>query len=124
MPTLDFCFMGVRFLLKIFIYFEVGSGCSPMVELQSCATLVNASALCAIEQEVQGDGVNAIAEISAELQRERQKNAELMERISMLEAQIQERDGHDYVMFGNHSHVSDDLATYSNIAGGCKLTRE
>lgn len=74
--------------------FEVGSGCSPMVELQSCATLVNASALCAIEQEVQGDGVNAIAEISAELQRERQKNEELMERISMLEAQIQERDGH------------------------------
>lgn len=31
---------------------------------------------------------NAIAEISAELQRERQKNAELMQRISLLEAQL------------------------------------
>ncbi|XVF26036.1 hypothetical protein REPUB_Repub13aG0265400 [Reevesia pubescens] len=36
--------------------------------------------------------VNVIAEIAAELQREREKNAELMERISLLEAQIQERD--------------------------------
>lgn len=62
-----------------------------MVELQSCATLVNASALCVIEQEVKGDSVNAVAEISAELERERQKNAELMERISMLEVQIRER---------------------------------
>ncbi|XVE51116.1 hypothetical protein DITRI_Ditri02bG0013100 [Diplodiscus trichospermus] len=35
---------------------------------------------------------NVIAEIAAELQREREKNAELMERISSLEAQIQERD--------------------------------
>lgn len=79
------------------IDFEEGSGCSPMVELQSCAALVNASALRDIEQEVQGDGVDAIAEISAELHRERQKNAELMERISMLEAQIQERDK-DYLL--------------------------
>lgn len=64
-----------------------------MVELQSCASLVNASALCAIEQEVKGEAVSsAIAEISAELQRERQKNAELMERISILEAQIRHRD--------------------------------
>ncbi|GLT83269.1 hypothetical protein SLE2022_015670 [Rubroshorea leprosula] len=62
-----------------------------MVELQSCASLVNASALCAIEKEVKGDSVNVIAEIAAELQREREKNAELMERISLLEAQIQER---------------------------------
>ncbi|PON43909.1 hypothetical protein PanWU01x14_270360 [Parasponia andersonii] len=62
-----------------------------MVELQSCASLVNASALCAIEKEVKGESVNVIAEISAELQRERQKNAELMEKISFLEAQIQER---------------------------------
>lgn len=68
-----------------------------MVELQSCATLVNASALSAIEEEVQGDGINAIAEISAELQMERQKNAELMERIAMLEAQILERDK-DYLL--------------------------
>lgn len=60
-----------------------------MVELQSCA-----SALCAIEQEVKGETTvsSAIAEISAELQRERQKNAELMERISILEAQIPQRD--------------------------------
>ncbi|KAJ6925506.1 hypothetical protein NC651_010022 [Populus alba x Populus x berolinensis] len=64
-----------------------------MVELQSCASLVNASALCSIEQEVKEENtVNVIAEISAELQREREKNAELMEKISALEAQIQERD--------------------------------
>jgi len=62
-----------------------------MVQLQSCATLVNASSLCAIEQEVRGDGVSVVAEISAELERERKKNAELMERISMLEAQLRER---------------------------------
>ncbi|CAK7351201.1 unnamed protein product [Dovyalis caffra] len=61
--------------------------------LQSCASLVNASALCAIEQEVKEEStVNLIAEISAELQREREKNAELMEKISVLEAQIQRRD--------------------------------
>nr|GMC87924.1 uncharacterized protein LOC109167286 [Ipomoea batatas] len=47
---------------------------------QSCASLVNASA-----------SLNVIAEISAELQREKQKNAELMERIMVLEAQLQER---------------------------------
>ncbi|EOY28691.1 Homer protein isoform 1 [Theobroma cacao] len=63
-----------------------------MVELQSCASLVNASALCAIEQEMKGESVNVIAEIAAELQREREKNAELMKRISSLEAQIQERE--------------------------------
>lgn len=62
-----------------------------MVELQSCASLVNASALCAIEEEVKGEGVNVISEITAELERERRKNAELLERISILEAQIQER---------------------------------
>lgn len=62
-----------------------------MVQLQSCASLVNASALCAIEQEVRGDSVNVVAEISAELERERKKNVELMERISMLEAQSRER---------------------------------
>ena len=63
-----------------------------MVELQSCASLVNASALCAIEQEVKGENANVIAEISAELQKERQKNAELMEKIYFLESQIQKRD--------------------------------
>ncbi|KAI4295892.1 hypothetical protein L6164_035889 [Bauhinia variegata] len=62
-----------------------------MVELQTCATLVNASALRAIEQEVKGESANVITEISNELQREKQKNAELMERISILEAQMQER---------------------------------
>ncbi|GMN49885.1 hypothetical protein TIFTF001_019043 [Ficus carica] len=65
-----------------------------MVELKSCsASLVNASALCAIEQEMRGEGVNHVnvAQISAELQRERQKNAELTEKISFLEAQIQDR---------------------------------
>ncbi|KAG7962887.1 hypothetical protein I3843_09G089600 [Carya illinoinensis] len=62
-----------------------------MVELQSCAGLVNGSALCAIEQEVKGEGISVIAEITAELQRERRKNAELSERISILEAEIQER---------------------------------
>lgn len=68
-----------------------------MVEHQSCAGLVNASALCAIEQEVKGDSVNVIAEISAELERERQKNAELMEKISVLEAQIQGRDHKEFL---------------------------
>lgn len=63
-----------------------------MVELQSCAPLVNASALCVIEEGMRGESVNVIAEISAELERERQKNAELMERILILEAQIQQRD--------------------------------
>ncbi|KAJ6767348.1 hypothetical protein OIU79_023169 [Salix purpurea] len=64
-----------------------------MVEVQSRASLVNASALCSIEQEVkEGNTANVIAEISAELQREREKNADLMEKISALEAQIQERD--------------------------------
>ncbi|QHO51017.1 hypothetical protein HN51_002787 [Arachis hypogaea] len=62
-----------------------------MVELQSCSSLVNASALCVIEQEVKGESVNVVAEISAELERERQKNSELMKRISMLEAQLRER---------------------------------
>lgn len=62
-----------------------------MVEFQSCSTLVSTdSALCTIEQEVKGDTAS-VAEISAELKRERQKNAELMERISMLEAQISQR---------------------------------
>ncbi|XP_059282413.1 uncharacterized protein LOC132036166 [Lycium ferocissimum] len=54
---------------------------------------VNASACCIVEQEVKEDktlNVN-IAEISAELQREKQKNSELMERISALESQIQEQ---------------------------------
>ncbi|KAJ4828740.1 hypothetical protein Tsubulata_025155 [Turnera subulata] len=65
-----------------------------MVELQSCASLVNDSALGAIEQQVKEESAaaaaNPTAEILAELQREREKNAALMERISVLEAQIQE----------------------------------
>jgi Asp-tRNA(Asn)/Glu-tRNA(Gln) amidotransferase B subunit len=62
-----------------------------MAEHQFCATLVNASAFCDIEQEVNGDNVNTVAQISSELEREKKKNAELMEKISMLEAQIRER---------------------------------
>ncbi|KAL2339185.1 hypothetical protein Fmac_013631 [Flemingia macrophylla] len=76
-----------------------------MVELhiQSCASLVNASALCGIEQEVKGDSVNVVAEISAELERERKKNAELMERISILEAQLKERNKQYHQE--NHQHA-------------------
>ncbi|EEF43870.1 uncharacterized protein LOC8284200 [Ricinus communis] len=79
-----------------------------MVELQPCASLVNASALCAIEHEVKGEGtvINAIAEMSAELQREREKNAQLMQRISVLEAQIQGRDKETFVANGQDSCVN------------------
>lgn len=63
-----------------------------MVELQSCASLVNASSLCVTEGGMKGESANVIAEISAELERERQKNAELMQRILILEAQIQEKE--------------------------------
>ncbi|CAL0325849.1 unnamed protein product [Lupinus luteus] len=51
----------------------------------------------AIEEEV-----NVVAEISAELERERQKNAELLNKISMLQAQIRERDMETQE---NHLHV-------------------
>ncbi|KAL4289924.1 hypothetical protein GQ457_14G010950 [Hibiscus cannabinus] len=63
-------------------------------EFQSCASLVNVSSMCAIEKGMKGESstVNFITEIAAELQRERAKNAELMERISSLEARIQQRD--------------------------------
>ncbi|KAK3039702.1 hypothetical protein RJ639_027043 [Escallonia herrerae] len=70
-----------------------------MVELKSCANLVNASALCGIEQEVKGGEMSAnavVAEMSAELEKERQKNAVLKERISLLEAQLQ-----DFIMLSN-----------------------
>lgn len=85
-----------------------------MVELQPCsASLVNASsALSAIEkQEVKAESnVNhVIAEISAELQRERQKNAELLEKISLLEAQIQQRDNQS---LPNHQQVCFFLFIY------------
>ncbi|KAF4399600.1 hypothetical protein G4B88_022683 [Cannabis sativa] len=82
----------------------------PMVELQSCASLVNTSALCAIEQEVKGENANVIAQISAELQKERQKNAELMKRISFLEAQIQER--------------TKEYSLCTNLQGSCATPRE
>ncbi|MED6144126.1 hypothetical protein PIB30_012480 [Stylosanthes scabra] len=75
-----------------------------MVELQSCATLVNTSALCVIEQEVKGESVDVVAEISAELERERQKNSELMKRISLLEAQIRERNME--TQESHHQHAS------------------
>ncbi|MCD7451040.1 hypothetical protein HAX54_009405 [Datura stramonium] len=57
-------------------------------------SMVNASAACCtVEKEVKEEktlNVN-IAEISAELQREKQKNKKLMERISVLESHIQEK---------------------------------
>ncbi|WCJ20162.1 hypothetical protein M5689_002415 [Euphorbia peplus] len=67
-----------------------------MVELkfEPCAGLVNAasSALCAIhDQAVKGEVNAAIAEISAELQREREKNAQLMLTISALQVQLQDQ---------------------------------
>ncbi|KAM1005156.1 hypothetical protein ACFX2C_005271 [Malus domestica] len=64
-----------------------------MMELHSCAPLVNSSALCVIEEGMRGESVNVVvAEVSAELERERKKNAELMERILFLEAQLKERE--------------------------------
>lgn len=64
-----------------------------MVEIQSCGGLVNDSALCGIEEQVKVEvndvNVNVIA---AELEKEREKNQQLLERISLLEAQIQQRD--------------------------------
>lgn len=67
-----------------------------MVEPHSCPGLVNASALCSIEEHVvKGEGESddhIMAQISAELQRERIKNAVLMERISELEAQIRDNE--------------------------------
>ncbi|OIT37621.1 PREDICTED: uncharacterized protein LOC109240506 [Nicotiana attenuata] len=58
--------------------------------LKNSQSLVSASACCTVEQEVKEESINVIDEISAELQRERQKNKELMDRISVLESQIQE----------------------------------
>ncbi|GAB4830866.1 hypothetical protein Ancab_004893 [Ancistrocladus abbreviatus] len=63
-----------------------------MVELQSCAGLVNASALSAVEREMKVESFGDMDEVLAELQRERRRNAELLERVSVLEAQIQERE--------------------------------
>lgn len=66
------------------------------MEPHSCPGLVNASALCSIEEHVvKGEGESddhIMAQISAELQRERIKNAVLMERISELEAQIRDNE--------------------------------
>ncbi|CAL5345700.1 unnamed protein product [Camellia sinensis] len=77
-----------------------------MVELQSCPSLVNDSAFCGIEEEVKGESVNIVAEISAELQKERQKNAELIERISILEAQILKRDNNSLPSNGQGNYPS------------------
>ncbi|KAK7264477.1 hypothetical protein RJT34_32086 [Clitoria ternatea] len=105
-----------------------------MVELQSCATLVNASAWCAIEQEVKGDSVNVVAEISAELERERKKNVELMERISMLEAQLRERNMETQVRSSKNfkrqkiEMVDDEVENWntvkSELASQCKPVSE
>ncbi|KAM7500964.1 hypothetical protein LguiA_025378 [Lonicera macranthoides] len=68
-----------------------------MVEIESCGNLVNASSallIRGIEEEVKGEcSVNEVlAQVSADLQSERQKNAKLTHRISMLEeAQLQNR---------------------------------
>ncbi|KAJ4975678.1 hypothetical protein NE237_000784 [Protea cynaroides] len=101
-----------------------------MAELHSCASLIKASTLCARsrgcsiefsshpaplgcdERDVKGEDVNVVAEISVQLQRERQKNAELMERISLLEAQIQEK---EKVSLLNTSQVDCLTATERNF---------
>lgn len=85
-----------------------------MVELQPCASLVNASALCVIEQEAKGEStVNVIAQISAELQRERENNAELRERISILEAQIKERDKESFLTNGQVYMITHVIFVFS-----------
>ncbi|KAG9454035.1 hypothetical protein H6P81_006939 [Aristolochia fimbriata] len=48
--------------------------------------------LCFKDTEPDGASLDIVAELSAELERERQKNAELMEKICFLESQIQERE--------------------------------
>ncbi|XP_055826096.1 uncharacterized protein LOC129894424 [Solanum dulcamara] len=72
--------------------------------------MVNASATCwTVEQELKEEktlNVN-IAEISAELQREKQKNAKLMERISILESHIQEK--HKDFNFSNGNASSQSI---------------
>ncbi|KAI6704046.1 hypothetical protein NL676_013182 [Syzygium grande] len=79
-----------------------------MVEPHSCPGMVNASALCSIEEHVaKGEGESAdhiVAQISAELQRERMKNAELIERISELEAQIKEKENKSLLQDKEGSH--------------------
>ncbi|XP_049365420.1 uncharacterized protein LOC125830249 [Solanum verrucosum] len=73
-------------------------------------SMVNASATCCtVEQELKEEktlNVN-IAEISAELQREKQKNAKLMERISVLESHIQEK--HKDFIFSNGNASSQSI---------------
>ena len=78
-----------------------------MVELQACASgLVNPRGLCAtIDHESKGETVNVIAQMADELQRERQRNAELMERISFLEAKLLEERVED-------SQVADKLVCF------------
>lgn len=74
-----------------------------MVEIESCGNLVNASSallIRGIEEEVKGEcSVNEVlAQVSADLQSERQKNAELAHRISMLEeAQLQNVETYIYI---------------------------
>uniref|UniRef100_A0A0A0LS12 Uncharacterized protein n=2 Tax=Cucumis sativus TaxID=3659 RepID=A0A0A0LS12_CUCSA len=83
-----------------------------MVELQACASgLVNPRGLCAtIDHESKGETVNVIAQMADELQRERQRNAELMERISFLEAKLLEERVED-------SQVADKLGSCSKTVG-------
>ncbi|KAL4012279.1 hypothetical protein IC575_029377 [Cucumis melo] len=83
-----------------------------MVELQACASdLVNPCGLCAtIDHESKGENVNVIAQMADELQRERQRNAELMERISFLEAKLLEERVKD-------SQLADKLGSCSKTVG-------
>ncbi|RZC80413.1 hypothetical protein C5167_042994 [Papaver somniferum] len=81
-----------------------------MVEIQSCSVNVNivnqssSTTLCARNiscsslafssdplECAEKESGNVLAEVSAQLEQERQKNAELMERISLLEALLQDR---------------------------------
>ncbi|XP_010317662.2 uncharacterized protein [Solanum lycopersicum] len=73
-------------------------------------SMVNGSATCCtVEQELKEEktrNVN-IAEISAELQREKQKNAKLMKRISVLESHIQGK--HKDINFSNGNASSQSI---------------
>ncbi|KAL5972637.1 hypothetical protein ACLOJK_039442 [Asimina triloba] len=62
------------------------NGCSPCGEFSASPALLGC-------ENRQPGGVDIVAEISAELQRERQKNAELIERIMLLEAELHEGEG-------------------------------
>ncbi|CAK9327321.1 unnamed protein product [Citrullus colocynthis] len=79
-----------------------------MVELQG---LVNPCGLCStIDNETKGENVNVIAQMADELKRERQRNAELMERVSFLEAKLLEERLKD-------AQLADELGSCSKPVG-------